>query len=101
MLHHLTIEYGDDVLFSTGLTRNEFDDEARFLLAAKLFELGRLTSGQAAKLCGKGRVDFLLSLPRIGVSISNLRREDAEAELSFLQRDECDPNHRRKGPRGA
>ncbi len=30
MLHHLIIEYGDDVLFSTGLTRNEFDDEARF-----------------------------------------------------------------------
>jgi len=87
MLHHLTIEYGDDVLFSTGLTRNEFDDEARFLLAAKLYELGRLTSGQAAKLCGKGRVDFLLSLPRVGVSISNLRPEDAEAELSFLQRE--------------
>ena len=87
MLHHLTIEYGDDVLFSTGLTRNEFDDEARFLLAAKLYELGRLTSGQAAKLCGKGRVDFLHSLPRIGVSISNLRPEDAEAELSFLQRE--------------
>jgi predicted HTH domain antitoxin len=87
MLHHLTIEYGDDVLFSTGLTRNEFDDEARFLLAAKLYELGRLTSGQAAKLCGKGRVDFLLSLPRIGVSISNLRPEDAETELSFLRRE--------------
>lgn len=87
MLHQLMIEYGDDVLFSTGLTRNEFDEEARFLLAAKLYELGRLTSGQAARLCGKGRVDFLLSLPRIGVSISNLRPEDAEAELSFLQRE--------------
>lgn len=87
MLHQLTIEYGDDVLFSTGLTRNEFDEEARFLLAAKLYELGRLTSGQAARLCGKGRVDFLLSLPRIGVSISNLRPEDAEAELSFLRRE--------------
>lgn len=87
MLHQLTIEYGDDVLFSTGLTRNEFDEEARFLLAGKLYELGRLTSGQAARLCGKGRVDFLLSLPRIGVSISNLRPEDAEAELSFLQRE--------------
>jgi predicted HTH domain antitoxin len=87
MQHHLTIEYGDDVLFSTGLSRNEFDEEARFLLAAKLYELGRLTSGQAAKLCGKGRVDFLLSLPRIGVSISNLRPEDADAELSFLHRE--------------
>lgn len=87
MLHHLTIEYGDDVLFSTGLSRNEFDDEARLLLAAKLYELGRLTSGQAAKLYNKKRIDFLLSLPRIGVSISNLRPEDAEAELSFLRRE--------------
>lgn len=86
MHHHLTIEYGDDVLFSTGLTRNEFDEEARFLLAAKLYELGRLSSGQAAKLCGKGRVDFLLSLPRVGVSISNLRPEDADAEVRFLGR---------------
>jgi hypothetical protein len=42
--------------------------------------------GQAAKLCGKSRVDFLLSLPRVGVSMSNLRPEDAEAEVRFLRR---------------
>jgi predicted HTH domain antitoxin len=84
MSHTLTIEYGDDVLFSVGLSRDEFDEEARLLLAAKLYELGKLTSGQAARLCGKGRVDFLLSLPRVGVSISNLRPEDADAELAFI-----------------
>ena len=77
MTHALTIEYGDDVLFSLGLSREEFYEEARFLLAAKLYELGKLTSGQAAKLCGKGRVDFLLSLPRVGISPSNLHAEDA------------------------
>jgi predicted HTH domain antitoxin len=86
MPHELTIEYGDDVLFSAGLTRDEFYQEARFVLAAKLYELGRLSSGQAAKLCGKGRVDFLLSLPRIGVSISNLQPEDSEAEAEFIRR---------------
>ena len=57
-----------------------------FLLAAKLYELGRLSSGHAAKLCGKDRVGFLLSLPRAGVSISNLRPEDADAEVRFLRR---------------
>ena len=77
------IEYGDDVLFSVGLSRDEFAQEARFLLAAKLYALGKLTSGQAAALCGKGRVDFLLSLPRVGVSINNLRPEDAEVEIEF------------------
>jgi predicted HTH domain antitoxin len=86
MSHLLTIEYGDDVLFSSGLTRGEFDEEARFLLAAKLYEMGRLSSGQAAKLCGKGRVDFLLSLPRIGVSISNLRAEDIDSEVELIRR---------------
>jgi predicted HTH domain antitoxin len=83
MSHTLTIEYGEDVLFSLGMTGEQFSDEARFLLAAKLYEIGRLSSGQAAKLCGKGRVDFLLSLERIGVPVSNLRPEDAEAEIAF------------------
>lgn len=84
MNHTLTIEYDDALLLGTGLSRDEFNAEARFLLSAKLYELGRLTSGQATELCGKKRVDFLLSLPRIGVSISNLKPEDAEAEIAFL-----------------
>jgi predicted HTH domain antitoxin len=85
MSHNLTVEYGEDLLFSLGLSEQQFLEEARFLLAAKLYELGRLTSGQAARLCGKGRVDFLLSLPRVGVSISNLREEDASSEIEFLK----------------
>ena len=85
MSYSLKIEYGEDVLFSLGLSEQQFTEEARFLLAAKLYELGRLTSGQAASLCGKGRVDFLLSLPRIGVSTSNLQEEDASSEVEFLK----------------
>lgn len=85
MAHSLTIQYSDDVLFSLGLSQEQFAEEARFLLAAKLYELGRLTSGQAAKLCRLGRVKFLLSLPRISVSISNLRDEDAVFELEFVR----------------
>lgn len=67
------------------IRRGEYD-ELRADDRAKLYELGRLSSGQAAKLCGKGRVDFLLSLPRVGVSISNLQPEDTAAEVRFLQR---------------
>jgi len=38
----------------------------RFLLAAKLYELGRVTSGRAADIAGVDRVDFIekLSLRR-------------------------------------
>jgi predicted HTH domain antitoxin len=47
--------------------------------------LGRLSSGQAAKLCGMARVQFLLALPRIGVKVSNLSVEDADDELAFAR----------------
>ena len=60
MSYALTIEYGDDVLLSTGLSRGEFDDEATFLLAAKLYELGRLSSGQAAS-CAPRRASISFS----------------------------------------
>jgi predicted HTH domain antitoxin len=85
MQHQTTIQYGDDVLFSLGMSPIEFSAEARFLLAAKLYELGRITSGQAARLCDKERVDFLFSLPRVGVPISNLRAEDADDEIGFMK----------------
>ena len=84
-MHKLTIEYGDDVLLGVGLSPKEFADEARFLLAAKYYEMGKLTSGQAAKLCGKGRVDFLLSLQRAGIPMCNLRAEDVEEELRLAR----------------
>lgn len=57
--------------------------EAMDFLAAKLYELGPITSGQAAELAGKSRVEFLLSLPRIGITVSNLRLADLENELEF------------------
>ncbi len=83
MKHRLTIEYGDEILAGLGLSPDEFAREAGFLLAAKLYDLGRLSSGQAARLCGIARVDFLMALSRVGVHASNLRPEDAEAELEF------------------
>ncbi len=83
MQNTLTIEYADDLLFSLGISDKEFSEEAKFLLAAKLYELGRISSGQAAQLAGKSRVEFLFSLSRLGISLSNLRREDLENELNF------------------
>ena len=85
MTHSLTIPYDDSVLLESSLTIEEFEREARFLLAAKLFELGRLSSGKAAELCGMERVQFLLALPRVGVSLSNLGPEDADDEVAFAR----------------
>jgi len=83
MTHQVIIDYDDELLINVGLSPEEFADEARLLLAAQLYEQGKLSSGQAAKLCGKGRVDFLYSLPRSGLPMSNLRPDDADLEIDF------------------
>ena len=83
MSHQMTIEYTDDILFTLGLSALEFSDKAKLLLAAKLYELGKLSSGQAARLAGKERVDFLLTLSRFRIALSNLRSEDMKDELAF------------------
>lgn len=87
MQNTLTIEYTDDLLFTLGVSDKEFSEEAKLLLAAKLYEMGRISSGQAARLAGKSRVEFLFSLSRLGVPVSNLKAEDIETESSFALND--------------
>lgn len=87
MQNTLTIEYASDLLFTLGVSDKEFSQEAKFLLAAKLYELGKISSGQAARLAEKSRVEFLFSLSRLGISISNLREDDLETELNFALND--------------
>jgi predicted HTH domain antitoxin len=51
--------------------------------AAKLFGEGRLSLGQAAKLCDLGKVEFMERLSQEGYSVVNLRSDDANDELKF------------------
>ena len=64
----LTIKYSEDVLLSLKETREEFEEEARYLLALKLYELGKISSGKAAKMAGLSRVEFLMRLKKYKVS---------------------------------
>lgn len=76
------IEIPEDLLAITGKTSEEFARDARFLLAAKLFELGRMTSGQAARLSGMNRADFLLALAEVGISMIQTDVGDLREELA-------------------
>jgi predicted HTH domain antitoxin len=58
-----------------------FVDELCFMATAKLYELGRISSGQAARLAGLERVEFLYRLAQIGVPAINLQDEEIEAEI--------------------
>jgi len=73
--------------FPTTLTlrakdRNAMEQRSRFLLALKYFELGEISSGQAAKMCGMGRVAFLAEAARCGVPAVELSEEELEREFT-------------------
>lgn len=51
----LTIPYSDDLLLSMKRSPQEFEAEARLLLAVKLYELDRVSTGAAASLAGMSR----------------------------------------------
>ena len=82
-MQSLNIEIPESVLLATGQSREEFVREPKFLLAAKLFELGRLSSGKAAEICGMDRVTFLLSLHRAGVAAIDLDEREREDEFRY------------------
>jgi predicted HTH domain antitoxin len=59
-----------------------FAQEARMAMAAKLFEMKRLSSGMAAQLAGIDRVTFLLNLHRYGVPMLDLPLDELESDLA-------------------
>lgn len=79
MIH---IDLPESVLLSTGQSQEEFVREAKFLLALKLFELGRVSSGRAAELCEMPRVEFLLLAGRSGVPVVDLDAEELDREFA-------------------
>lgn len=64
----LTIPYPDDLLLSLKKSPDEFEAEARLLLAVKLYELDQISTGVAAELAGLSRVAFIFKLARFGLS---------------------------------
>ena len=64
----LQIPYTEDLLLSLKESKDQFERDARFLLAMKLYELEKISSGKAAKSAGLGRVSFLLKMGQYKVS---------------------------------
>ncbi len=59
-----------------------FDDaEAKMAVAARLYEKGKLTLGQAAELVGLTKKSFMEALADFGVSIFNYPAEELERDI--------------------
>ncbi len=77
----LKVSYPDTLPDVLHQTPAEFEREAKMAMAAKLFEMKRLSSGSAATLVGMDRASFLLELHRYGVAMIDLTEEELRSDL--------------------
>ena len=77
----IPIQCPDSVLISLKETPEKFAKEATNVLAVKLYEMGKLSSGRAAEFAGVSRVSFLQSLGKYGAPIFDLTKEKLERDL--------------------
>lgn len=82
----LTIDYGEEVLQALGLSPEEFTEEVRLLIAVKLYELDRLSSGAAASFAGISKPEFLTKLAEYGVDCLDLTEEELRRDLASGER---------------
>lgn len=81
-MSQVNIPIPDDAMAALNLSPVEAAEEFRFAAAAKLYEMGRLSSGAAASLAGVPRTVFLNRLSEYGVSTFRVEEEELKQDLS-------------------
>lgn len=65
----INIEYPESLANTLKLSGKDFESEMKTSSLVKLFELGKVSSGVAARVLGLSRVDFLELLSKYNVSV--------------------------------
>jgi len=69
MMKQINVSYPETLAFSLKMQNNEFEREIKTASLVKFYELGKISSGLAAKILGVSRIDFLDNLVYYGVSV--------------------------------
>lgn len=78
----ISINYPESLAFSLKMKNQEFKSEMKTISLIKLYELGKISSGLAAKLLNMNRIDFLELLEKYNVSYFHQGLEN-EIESDF------------------
>jgi len=79
-MSQITLDIPEESLLSLKLSESAAAAEIRLVAAVKLYELGRLSSGAAARLAGIPRVLFLGKLASYGVDTFRLGADELQRE---------------------
>lgn len=82
----LRIEYSPEVLWAMQQAPDEFEAQARLLLAIKLYETGKLSTGLAARLAGVPRAAFIYLLGQYGLSPIGETADELKEDLNDARR---------------
>ena len=85
-MNTLTIEYPSEVLWALQEEPEQFAAEARLLLALKLYEMGKLSTGLAAQFAGISREAFFFVLGQYGLSPFGETAEELEEDFAHARR---------------
>jgi len=86
MQRTLTVDYSDNVLLALGLSGDQFGEEAKILLAVKLYESGRLSLGTAAALAGIPKPLFPVKVGDYGTDTFRLTEAELQRDMACAQR---------------
>ncbi|BAZ90464.1 hypothetical protein CEP10_00370 [Cylindrospermopsis raciborskii S07] len=78
----LTITYPDTFPDALGSTKEQFEQEAKWAMAIKLFEMKRISSGMAASLLGVNRTTFIMKLADYNIPLIDLTEEELLSDLA-------------------
>jgi predicted HTH domain antitoxin len=82
-MSQLILDVPDESLLSLKLSDEAAAAEIRLAASVKLYELGRLSSGAAARLAGIPRTLFLSKLADYGVDTFRLTEDELERQTSL------------------